>query len=70
MKQGLVTEARNDIDPDVAPFARKVEELGSQGLREGSPLTEVVYHSISFPLKYRMDVKFSFARGMILCYCN
>jgi malate dehydrogenase (decarboxylating) len=39
---GLVTEARNDIDPDVAPFARKVEELGSQGLREGSPLTEVV----------------------------
>jgi len=38
---GLVTEARNDIDPDVAPFARKVEELGSQGLAEGSKLTEV-----------------------------
>jgi len=39
---GLVTEARNDIDPDVAPFARKVEELGFQGLAEGSKLTEVV----------------------------
>jgi len=39
---GLVTEARNDIDLDVAPFARKVEELGSQDLREGSNLAEVV----------------------------
>jgi hypothetical protein len=44
----LVTEARNDIDLDVAPFARKVEELGSQDLREGSNLAEVVHHSILF----------------------
>ncbi|KAH9305363.1 hypothetical protein KI387_009767, partial [Taxus chinensis] len=39
---GLITEERRNIDPDAAPFARKVEELSPQGLREGSNLAEVV----------------------------
>lgn len=40
--KGLVTEERTDIDPEVAPFARKLKEISRQGLREGSPLVEVV----------------------------
>uniref|UniRef100_A0A0D6R4F2 Malic enzyme n=1 Tax=Araucaria cunninghamii TaxID=56994 RepID=A0A0D6R4F2_ARACU len=39
---GLITEERKNIDPDAGPFARKVEELGPQGLKEGSSLVEVV----------------------------
>ncbi|XP_020247527.1 NAD-dependent malic enzyme 62 kDa isoform, mitochondrial [Asparagus officinalis] len=39
--KGLITDERADIDPDALPFARKSREL-RQGLREGSPLVEVV----------------------------
>lgn len=40
--QGLITEARGDIDPDALPFARKLKEVDRQGLREGASLVEVV----------------------------
>eukprot|EP00252_Welwitschia_mirabilis_P010939 TRINITY_DN24647_c0_g1_i1.p1 TRINITY_DN24647_c0_g1~~TRINITY_DN24647_c0_g1_i1.p1 ORF type:complete len:615 (+),score=127.24 TRINITY_DN24647_c0_g1_i1:95-1939(+) len=40
--KGLITTERKSLDPDVAPFARKSEELRSQGLNEGSTLIEVV----------------------------
>lgn len=40
--QGLITEAREDIDPDARPFARRVKEIDRQGLREGASLVEVV----------------------------
>lgn len=40
--QGLVTEARENIDPDARPFARKVKEIERQGLTEGAKLAEVV----------------------------
>lgn len=40
--QGLITEARENIDPDAQPFARKTKEIGRQGLREGASLAEVV----------------------------
>ena len=40
--QGLITEDRENIDPDALPFARKVKEIGRQGLREGASLMEVV----------------------------
>lgn len=40
--QGLVTEARENIDPDARSFARKVKEIERQGLREGANLVEVV----------------------------
>ncbi|KAB2603775.1 NAD-dependent malic enzyme 62 kDa [Pyrus ussuriensis x Pyrus communis] len=39
---GLITEEREDIDPDARPFARKVKEIHRQGLREGASLVEVV----------------------------
>ncbi|KAK9142893.1 hypothetical protein Syun_012293 [Stephania yunnanensis] len=39
---GLITENRSNIDPDVLPFARKKKEVGHQGLREGASLVEVV----------------------------
>ncbi|KAI8019097.1 hypothetical protein LOK49_LG04G00351 [Camellia lanceoleosa] len=39
---GLITEERENIDPDALPFARKVNEAGRQGLREGASLVEVV----------------------------
>ncbi|KAL7125976.1 hypothetical protein ABFS83_14G153700 [Erythranthe nasuta] len=39
---GLVTEARENIDPDARPFARKVKEIERQGLSEGAKLVEVV----------------------------
>lgn len=40
--QGLITEERENIDPDALPFARKVKEVGRQGLGEGASLVEVV----------------------------
>lgn len=40
--QGLITEERENIDPDALPFARKVKEIQRQGLREGASLVEVV----------------------------
>lgn len=40
--KGLITEERTDIDPEAAPFARKTKEISRQGLKEGSPLVEVV----------------------------
>ncbi|KAK6117762.1 hypothetical protein DH2020_048491 [Rehmannia glutinosa] len=39
---GLITEARENIDPDARPFARKVKETERQGLTEGAKLVEVV----------------------------
>ncbi|KAK9102873.1 hypothetical protein Sjap_020127 [Stephania japonica] len=39
---GLITENRSNIDPDALPFARKMKEVGHQGLREGASLVEVV----------------------------
>jgi hypothetical protein len=40
--QGLITEERENIDPDARPFAKKVKEINRQGLREGASLAEVV----------------------------
>lgn len=40
--QGLITEGRENIDPEIFPFARKSIEADRQGLREGARLTEVV----------------------------
>ncbi|GFY92058.1 NAD-dependent malic enzyme 1 [Actinidia rufa] len=40
--KGLITEDRENVDPDALPFARKVKEIGRQGLREGASLMEVV----------------------------
>jgi len=40
--KGLITEDREDIDPDALPFARKVKAVGHQGLGEGASLAEVV----------------------------
>ncbi|XP_042003107.1 NAD-dependent malic enzyme 62 kDa isoform, mitochondrial-like [Salvia splendens] len=39
---GLITEAREKIDPDARSFARRVKEIERQGLREGASLAEVV----------------------------
>ncbi|KAL0308716.1 UNVERIFIED_CONTAM: NAD-dependent malic enzyme isoform, mitochondrial [Sesamum radiatum] len=39
---GLITEARENIDPEARPFARKVRETERQGLAEGAKLAEVV----------------------------
>ncbi|KAL6008284.1 hypothetical protein ACLOJK_033790 [Asimina triloba] len=39
---GLITQGRNNIDPDALPFARKLNEVGRQGLTEGASLAEVV----------------------------
>ncbi|GAA0153127.1 oxidoreductase [Lithospermum erythrorhizon] len=39
---GLITEARESIDADARPFARKVNEVSRQGLKEGASLAEVV----------------------------
>ncbi|KAK4847794.1 hypothetical protein QYF36_006020 [Acer negundo] len=41
--KGLITDEREDIDPDALPFARKVKEVGRQGLGEGASLAEVVW---------------------------
>ncbi|XP_054783036.1 NAD-dependent malic enzyme 62 kDa isoform, mitochondrial isoform X2 [Prosopis cineraria] len=40
--EGLITEERENIDPEALPFARNVREAGRQGLREGASLVEVV----------------------------
>ncbi|KAL6981389.1 malate dehydrogenase (decarboxylating) [Sarracenia purpurea var. burkii] len=40
--KGLITEERQNIDQDALPFARKVKEVGRQGLTEGASLVEVV----------------------------
>ncbi|CAI0377479.1 unnamed protein product [Linum tenue] len=40
--KGLITEERENIDPDAQPFARKVNEANRQGLGEGASLVEVV----------------------------
>ncbi|OIT00700.1 PREDICTED: NAD-dependent malic enzyme 62 kDa isoform, mitochondrial [Nicotiana attenuata] len=41
--KGLITEARENIDPDARPFARKIKETERQRLREGATLAEVVH---------------------------
>lgn len=41
--KGLITEARENVDPDARPFARKIKETERQGLREGATLAEVVH---------------------------
>uniref|UniRef100_A0A2N9HTH9 Malic enzyme n=1 Tax=Fagus sylvatica TaxID=28930 RepID=A0A2N9HTH9_FAGSY len=38
---GLITEERENIDPDALPFAGKIKEINRQGLREGASLVEV-----------------------------
>ncbi|CAJ1948852.1 unnamed protein product [Sphenostylis stenocarpa] len=40
--KGLITEGRENIDPDALPFARNLKETDRQGLREGASLAEVV----------------------------
>ncbi|XP_021615298.1 NAD-dependent malic enzyme 62 kDa isoform, mitochondrial isoform X5 [Manihot esculenta] len=40
--KGLITEERQNIDPEALPFARKIKEANRQGLREGASLVEVV----------------------------
>ncbi|KAJ6729996.1 MALIC ENZYME-RELATED [Salix viminalis] len=40
--KGLITEQRENIDPQALPFARKVKEASHQGLWEGASLAEVV----------------------------
>ncbi|GLT89280.1 hypothetical protein SLE2022_072690 [Rubroshorea leprosula] len=40
--KGLITEARENVDPEALPFTRKVKEIERQGLREGASLEEVV----------------------------
>lgn len=40
--KGLITEGRENIDPDALPFARNLKEMDRQGLREGASLAEVV----------------------------
>lgn len=40
--QGLITEGRDNIDPEALPFARKTKEMERQGLKEGASLVEVV----------------------------
>ncbi|XP_028803816.1 NAD-dependent malic enzyme 62 kDa isoform, mitochondrial isoform X1 [Neltuma alba] len=40
--KGLITEERENIDPDAVPFARNVREADRQGLKEGASLVEVV----------------------------
>lgn len=40
--QGLITEERKNIDPDALPFARRLDEVNFQGLKEGASLVEVV----------------------------
>ncbi|KAI5647566.1 hypothetical protein M9H77_33571 [Catharanthus roseus] len=39
---GLITEARENIDLEARPFARKVNEADRQGLKEGASLVDVV----------------------------
>ncbi|KAJ0739899.1 NAD-dependent malic enzyme 59 kDa isoform [Helianthus annuus] len=41
-KDGLITKERSRVDPAAAPFAKRVSEVQSIGLREGSDLLEVV----------------------------
>lgn len=50
--QGLITEERENIDPDATPFARKVKETNHQGLREGASLVEVVCENFQLFSKY------------------
>jgi len=45
--QGLITEGRENIDPDALPFARNLKEMDRQGLREGASLVEVVRENIA-----------------------
>uniref|UniRef100_A0A1J3G8E6 Malic enzyme n=1 Tax=Noccaea caerulescens TaxID=107243 RepID=A0A1J3G8E6_NOCCA len=40
--QGLITEGREDLDPEALLFARKTKEMERQGLKEGASLVEVV----------------------------
>ena len=46
--QGLITEERENIDPEALPFARRVKEASRQGLREGASLAEVVCKTLSW----------------------
>ncbi|GAU36298.1 hypothetical protein TSUD_353420 [Trifolium subterraneum] len=44
--KGLITEGRENIDPDALPFARSLKEMDRQGLREGASLAEVVLEAL------------------------
>ncbi|XP_034203346.1 NAD-dependent malic enzyme 62 kDa isoform, mitochondrial isoform X2 [Prunus dulcis] len=44
--KGLITEEREDLDPEARPFARNVKEIHRQGLREGASLVEVVLEAL------------------------
>ncbi|KAL4286470.1 hypothetical protein AHAS_Ahas19G0089400 [Arachis hypogaea] len=46
--KGLITEGRENIDPDALPFARNLKEMDRQGLREGARLVEVVCENYLF----------------------
>lgn len=50
--QGLITDERENIDPDAHPFARNIKEIHRQGLREGASLAEVVRYMLIFPYYY------------------
>lgn len=55
--QGLITEGRENIDPDALPFARNLKEMDRQGLREGASLVEVVRENIALyaNMKYESE---------------
>ncbi|BBN07248.1 malate dehydrogenase (oxaloacetate-decarboxylating)(NADP+) [Marchantia polymorpha subsp. ruderalis] len=43
-KDGLVTEARENIDPDAKQYARSLDDISRSGLQEGASLVDVVRH--------------------------
>ncbi|KAK6940978.1 Malic enzyme, NAD-binding [Dillenia turbinata] len=51
--KGLITEERDHIEPEALPFARKVNEAGRQGLKEGTSLVEVAGMSESLFLSFK-----------------
>lgn len=48
--QGLITDERQNIDPEALPFARRAKEASRQGLREGASLVEVVREVLLFAM--------------------
>lgn len=69
LNQGLITEGREDIDPEALPFARKLKEMERQGLKEGASLVEVVcdsfYHYVIKYTKSNLGMCFIFDRTSI-----
>ncbi|XP_028803817.1 NAD-dependent malic enzyme 62 kDa isoform, mitochondrial isoform X2 [Neltuma alba] len=54
--KGLITEERENIDPDAVPFARNVREADRQGLKEGASLVEVVLEALKHSTSTRPAV--------------